>query len=107
MVASGGFAQCKDKLSGKAIMCHMCGMPNTNAINTDGAVPPLYECQRLEGVLLGYSKPIMWLIFAVFQFGKAMETTGLGRRIALHITNKMGKSLLGMGYGIVICGKCL
>lgn len=50
----------------------------------------------------GFSNAVVWLIFAAFTIGIGFSKTGLGRRIALWIVSKLGKSTLGLGYSIAI-----
>jgi DASS family divalent anion:Na+ symporter len=50
---------------------------------------------------------VIWLIVISFFFAKAFETTGLGERIANVFVAAMGKSTLGLGYGLMVAGKCL
>ncbi|MDU7191373.1 MAG: SLC13 family permease, partial [Veillonella sp.] len=52
--------------------------------------------------LSGFSNAIVWLIFAAFMIGIGYENSGLGRRIALFLVAKLGKSSLGLGYAIAI-----
>ncbi len=48
----------------------------------------------------GFSNGVVWLIFAAFMFAKGYQTTGLGKRVALVLIKKLGKSALGLGYAI-------
>jgi divalent anion:Na+ symporter, DASS family len=48
--------------------------------------------------LAGYSNNILWLIIIAFMFARAFVKTGLGRRIALQIIQKIGTSSLRLGY---------
>ena len=52
--------------------------------------------------LSGFSNAVVWLIFAAFTIGIGFSKTGLGRRIALLLVSKLGKSTLGLGYAIAI-----
>jgi hypothetical protein len=47
---------------------------------------------------------VIWLIVISFFFAKAFETTGLGERIANVFVAAMGKSSLGLGYGLMVAG---
>lgn len=40
-----------------------------------------------------------------FFFAKAFETTGLGERIANVFVAAMGKSSLGLAYGLMVAGE--
>ncbi len=48
---------------------------------------------------------VIWLIVISFFFAKAFETTGLGERIANVFVAAMGKSTLGLGYGLMVAGE--
>ena len=52
--------------------------------------------------LSGFSNAVVWLIFAAFTIGVGFSKTGLGKRIALLLVCKLGKSTLGLGYAITI-----
>ncbi len=49
----------------------------------------------------GFSNHIVWLIVFAFFIARGFIKTGLGFRIAYHLMSLMGKSTLGMGYGLV------
>lgn len=50
--------------------------------------------------LSGFSNATVWLIFAAFMIGAGYSKSGLGKRIALLLVRKLGKSTLGLGYAI-------
>jgi L-tartrate/succinate antiporter len=52
--------------------------------------------------LSGFSNTTVWLIVIAFNFALGYEKTGLGKRIALILVSKMGKSTLGLGYAIAM-----
>jgi DASS family divalent anion:Na+ symporter len=68
------------------------------------------RCKGFEGAfdsaLLGYSSEVNWLVFCAFHLGQAVQVSGLGRRIALHLVRLFGKSLFGLGYALFLAGKC-
>jgi L-tartrate/succinate antiporter len=55
----------------------------------------------LAWALSGFANGTVWLIFAAFMFALAYDKTGLGRRIALSLVKRMGRSTLRVGYAIV------
>jgi DASS family divalent anion:Na+ symporter len=57
--------------------------------------------------LIGFSSPVVWLIFAAFHLGKAVEATGLGKRMSLWMIQSFGKHITGLAYSIVFSGKSL
>ena len=51
-----------------------------------------------KDVLAGYSNTALWLIFAAFGLSVAFGKTGLGHRIAYHLINAFGSTVLRLGY---------
>ncbi|KAI9318387.1 Sodium/sulfate symporter [Dichotomocladium elegans] len=91
--------ECNDKATGKLTECRLCGEPNPL---TGG----IYECQAAKESFMqsleGFSSSVVWLIFAAFHLGKAVEVTGLGRRLSLLMIKVFGKRTLGLAYAIVL-----
>ncbi len=58
--------------------------------------------QSLSWGLSGFSNSVVWLIFAAFVFSIGYGKTGLGRRIALWLVQKLGGNTLGLGYAITL-----
>lgn len=56
----------------------------------------------IQWALSGFSNSVVWLIFAAFMIGLGYSNSGLGRRIAIFLVKKLGKSTLGLGYAIAI-----
>ena len=52
--------------------------------------------------LSGFTDSTVWLIFAAFAIGLGYQKSGLGRRIAMILVSKLGKSTLGLGYAIAL-----
>ncbi len=52
--------------------------------------------------LSGFADSTVWLVVAAFLLAGAMIETGLGRRIALNLVKKLGKTIKGLAYAI--CG---
>ncbi len=52
--------------------------------------------------LSGFSNTTVWLINIAFMFALGYEKTGLGKRIAIILVSKLGKSTLGLGYAIAM-----
>ncbi len=50
--------------------------------------------------LSGFSNGVIWLIFAAFMFALGYKKSGLGKRIALILVKKLGKTTLGLGYAV-------
>ena len=48
----------------------------------------------------GYADPIAWLVFAAMILSTAVQSTGLGRRIALLFIRAIGQSALGLAYAL-------
>lgn len=56
----------------------------------------------LKESLGGFADTTVWLVVAAFLLAGAMIDTGLGRRIALVLVSKLGKTIKGLAYAI--CG---
>ena len=56
--------------------------------------------EALRWGLGGFANDTVWLIFAANMFAVGYEVTGLGRRLALVLVKKLGRSTLGLGYAI-------
>lgn len=55
----------------------------------------------LSWALSGFADRTVWLIFGAFMFAVGYEKTGLGKRIALVLIERMGRRTLTLGYAIV------
>lgn len=56
----------------------------------------------IEESLSGFADSTVWLVVAAFLLAGAMINTGLGKRIALWLVMKLGKTIKGLAYAI--CG---
>ena len=63
-------------------------------------VTPGKPKDSLTWMLAGFSNSTVWLIFTAYMFAKGYEKSGLGRRIALWLVQKLGRRTLGLGYAI-------
>jgi len=61
----------------------------------------------LTWALSGFSNSTVWLIFGAFMFALGYEKTGLGKRIALWLVEKMGRRTLTLGYAVTIADTVL
>ena len=61
----------------------------------------------LTWALSGFSNSVVWLIFGAFMFAMGYEKTGLGRRIALRLVEKMGRRTLTLGYAVAVADTIL
>ena len=61
----------------------------------------------LTWALSGFSNSTVWLIFGAFMFALGYEKTGLGRRIALVLVEKMGRRTLTLGYAVTVADTIL
>ncbi|CDS10172.1 hypothetical protein LRAMOSA02849 [Lichtheimia ramosa] len=91
--------ECKDHATGKMTECRLCG--DVNPLTGD-----TFECkaakESFKHSLEGFSSSVVWLIFAAFHLGKAVEVTQLGRRLSLLMIKAFGKRIMGLAYAIVI-----
>ena len=53
---------------------------------------------ELDTALSGYGEKVVWLVVSAFLIAGAVRDTGLGRRAALVLVRKFGKSTLGVAY---------
>ncbi|CAO3630072.1 unnamed protein product [Cunninghamella blakesleeana] len=90
--------QCKDHLTGESVECRLCG--TTNPLLDD-----IYHCdgskEAFSHSLEGFSSTVVWLIFAAFHLGKAVEVTQLGKRLSLFLIRSFGRNIFGLGFSIV------
>lgn len=56
----------------------------------------------LSWALSGFSNSVIWLIFVAYIFGLGYEKSGLGKRIALTLVQRLGKKTLGLGYAVAL-----
>ena len=56
----------------------------------------------MREALAGYGESVVWLVVGAFLIAGAVARTGLGRRIALLLVVRLGRSMLGLGYAL--CG---
>jgi L-tartrate/succinate antiporter len=58
--------------------------------------------ESVRWALSGFSNDVVWLIFSATIFALGYEVTGLGRRIALMLVERLGRRTLGLGYAIAL-----
>jgi L-tartrate/succinate antiporter len=76
------------------------GLPFSPAQMADPAFK--LPAEALKWALAGFINSTVWLIFAAFVFAMGYEKTGLGRRIALLLVERLGGRTLGLGYAIAL-----
>ena len=64
-------------------------------------VAVLTRTLTIDEATAGFGAPIVWLVVAAFFIATTFIHTGLGIRIAYHFMRVLGKSTLGLGYGLV------
>jgi DASS family divalent anion:Na+ symporter len=91
--------QCIDTVTGESLECRLCQ-------THDPMTGDLYHCdgqaQSFQQSLKGFSTPVVWLIFAAFHLGRAVDVTKLGKRAAVLLVQLFGNSTLGLAYAIEI-----
>lgn len=55
-----------------------------------------------DDIFRGFSNSVVWIIVAAFVFARAFLKTGLGKRIALLLVSRFGRSSLRLGYSLAI-----
>ncbi|KAI9308802.1 Sodium/sulfate symporter [Cunninghamella echinulata] len=99
LLAITGSFQCTDKATGSSVECRLCG-------ETNPLTDTIYQCKSgsdaFKESLEGFSSSTVWLIFAAFHLGKAVQLTQLGKRLSLWMVSIFGKRILGLAYAIVL-----
>ncbi len=62
----------------------------------------LTKTLTLEQCLAGFGSDIVWLVVFAFFISQGFVKTGLGSRIAYFFISKLGRSTLGLSYGLVV-----
>ncbi len=55
----------------------------------------------------GFADSTVWLMLVVFMFALGYQATGLGRRIALTLVQRLGGRTLGLGYAVALADLAL
>ena len=66
------------------------------------AAAMLTKTESAARVLAGFANTTVWLIVAAFFIAEGFLVTGLGRRIALLFVTRLGRSTLGLSYGMAL-----
>jgi divalent anion:Na+ symporter, DASS family len=66
------------------------------------AAAMLTKTEPAAKALAGFANTTVWLIVAAFFIAEGFLITGLGRRIALLFVTKLGRSTLGLSYGMAL-----
>jgi L-tartrate/succinate antiporter len=61
----------------------------------------------LAWALSGFANGTVWLIFAAFMFALGYDRSGLGRRIALLLVQRLGRRTLTLGYAVALADLAL
>jgi L-tartrate/succinate antiporter len=77
------------------------GLIGVTAATMLGYVAPK-PADAIKWGLSGFSDGTVWLIFGALTLSTGYEKTGLGRRIALSLVRRMGRSTLGLGYAVML-----
>jgi divalent anion:Na+ symporter, DASS family len=62
----------------------------------------LTKTLTLDQCLAGFGSDIVWLVVFAFFISQGFVKTGLGSRIAYFFISKLGRSTLGLSYGLVV-----
>ncbi|MGV9712960.1 anion permease [Gordonia sp. NPDC003424] len=66
------------------------------------ALAMITKTMPMDKALAGFSNKTVWLIVASFFIAQGFIVTGLGRRIALVFVRAIGRSSLGLSYGMAV-----
>lgn len=67
-----------------------------------GATTLATKVLTTKQVLSGFGESVVWLLVFAFFIARGIIKTGLGKRIAYYFIAKMGKTSLGLSYGLVL-----
>lgn len=59
--------------------------------------------EAIADALASYSSPLIWLIVVAVLISRGLKKTGLGQRLGLFFISVLGKSTVGIGYGLTVC----
>jgi L-tartrate/succinate antiporter len=82
------------------------GLVGVTAAMVLGDVAPK-PADAIKWGLGGFSDGTVWLIFGALTLSTGYDKTGLGRRIALVLVRRMGRSTLGLGYAVTLADLAL
>ena len=57
---------------------------------------------EFKNLLAGFGNSTVWLVVAAFLIADTVERTGFGRRVALFLVQKLGKTTRGLGYSLCL-----
>lgn len=57
----------------------------------------------IADALSSLSNPLIWLIVVAILVSRGLKKTGLGRRMGLLFISALGRSTMGIGYGLTLC----
>ena len=63
--------------------------------------------ESIRWALTGFSDSTVWLMLIVFMFALGYQSTGLARRIALILVERLGGRTLGLGYAVALADLAL
>ncbi|KAI9298099.1 hypothetical protein K502DRAFT_362688 [Neoconidiobolus thromboides FSU 785] len=82
---------------GASLECNLCGIIDScNAYKVTN-FKLRYNDLIFFRVASIFTNDVVWLVFCAFHIGKAVEVSGLGKRIAMHLVAMMGSSTTGLG----------
>lgn len=88
-------------------LCTMIGviispMPISAVALLGGATCLVTGVLTTKQVLSGFGENVVWLLVFAFFIARGIIKTGLGKRIAFYFISKIGKTSLGLSYGLVL-----
>lgn len=76
-------------------------MPMSVITLLGGLAAVLTKTLTLQNVLSDFGSKVVWIVVLAFFVARSFIKTGLGQRIAYNFIARWGRSLLGLGYGIL------
>lgn len=59
--------------------------------------------EAIADALASYASPLIWLIVVAVLISRGLKKTGLGQRVGLYFISILGRSTVGIGYGLAVC----
>ena len=59
--------------------------------------------KAIADALASFASPLIWLIVVAVLISRGLKKTGLGERIGFYFISLLGKSTVGIGYGLAVC----
>ncbi|MEC8063724.1 MAG: DASS family sodium-coupled anion symporter [Pseudomonadota bacterium] len=83
-----------------ATVLHVCRITTSVCLGLVGAIG--LGLMSMQEIAYGYTNPVAWLVLMAFWIANTVISTGLGKRIALVLIQKLSSHVIGLGYAICL-----